>query len=168
VVGNRRGLPLCFGTCRACYGTTARHNHNANQRAGCWLYCLVLSVGAAAFFVAPPRFSFGIESLSDLLTTFLFVLLTFCSVILIAGMHFGIERYRELNHQSLRQGTVAFRRRGMLDYIQLESGRTRRTGGRGCGCSTRRWNNTARHSAGESSVSTCAWGISPTPYPDPH
>jgi Domain of unknown function (DUF4118) len=93
--------------------TTARHNHNANQRAGCWLFCLVLSVWAAAFFVAPPRFSFGIENLCDLLTTFLFVLLTFCSVILIAGMRFGIERYRELNHR-MEPNT----------------------------CSTRRWNNT--------------------------
>jgi two-component sensor histidine kinase len=65
---------------------------------GAGLFSLVLSVAAAAFFVASPRLSFYIENLSDLFTTLLFILLTFCNVILIAGMRFAIERYRELNH----------------------------------------------------------------------
>jgi two-component sensor histidine kinase len=66
---------------------------------GAGLFCLVLSVGALAFFVLLPRFSFYIESLSDQLTTLLFVLMTFCIVIVLAGMRFAIERYRELNHK---------------------------------------------------------------------
>jgi two-component sensor histidine kinase len=74
------------------------------------LFCLLLSVGAAAFFVAHPRFSFGIENLSDLLTTFLFILLTFCNVILIAGMRFAIESYRELNHKMEENSVVLHER----------------------------------------------------------
>jgi two-component sensor histidine kinase len=77
---------------------------------GAGLFSLVLSVGAAAFFVAPPRFSFSIENLSDLLTTFLFILLTFCNVVLIAGMRFAIERYRELNHKMEQNGMVLHER----------------------------------------------------------
>jgi two-component sensor histidine kinase len=75
---------------------------------GAGLFCLVLSVAAAAFFVLPPRFSFYIENLSDLLTTLLFILLTFCNVVLIAGMRFAVERYHELNHR-LEQHGVALR-----------------------------------------------------------
>ncbi len=75
---------------------------------GAGLFCLALSVGAAAFFVLPPRFSFYIENLSDVLTTLLFVLLTLCNVILIAGMRFAVERYQELNHK-LEQHGVALR-----------------------------------------------------------
>jgi two-component sensor histidine kinase len=77
---------------------------------GAGLFGLVLSVGAAAFFVAHPRFSFGIENLSDLLTTFLFSLLTFCNVILIAGMRFAVERYRELNHTMEQNAAVLHER----------------------------------------------------------
>src|SRR5262245_36563758 len=65
---------------------------------GAGLFCLLLGVGAAAFFVLPPRGAFNIENLSDQLTTLLFILLTFCNVILIAGMRFAVERYRDLNH----------------------------------------------------------------------
>jgi K+-sensing histidine kinase KdpD len=91
----------------------------------------VLSVGAAAFFVVPPRFSFAIENVSDLLTTFLFVILTFCNVILIAGMRFAIERYRELSyrmeensvvlHERLEQyGTALHRSEERLDAALAE------------------------------------------------
>jgi two-component sensor histidine kinase len=73
---------------------------------GAGLFCLVLSVGAAAFFVLPPRWSFNIENLSDLFTTALFILLTFSNVILIAGMRFALERCRELR-QELEQQVVA-------------------------------------------------------------
>jgi two-component sensor histidine kinase len=75
---------------------------------GAGLFCLLLSVGAVAFFVLSPRFSFYIENLSEVLTTLLFILMTFSIVILIAGMRFAIERYRELNHK-LEQHTVALR-----------------------------------------------------------
>jgi two-component sensor histidine kinase len=77
---------------------------------GAGLFCLVLSVGAVAFFALPPRFSFYIENLSDLLTTLLFILMTFANVILIAGMRFAVERYRDLNHR-LEQHDVAMRER---------------------------------------------------------
>jgi K+-sensing histidine kinase KdpD len=41
------------------------------------IFSLVLSVGAAAFFILPPRFSFYIEDLSDVLLTSFFILITF-------------------------------------------------------------------------------------------
>jgi len=66
---------------------------------GAGLFCLVLSVGAVAFFMLPPRFSFHIENLHDVLITLLFVLVTFSIVVLIAGMRFAIERCRELSHK---------------------------------------------------------------------
>ena len=74
---------------------------------GAGLFCLALSVAAAAFFLLPPRFSFHVDSLSDVLTTLLFILLTFCIVILIAGMRFAIERYRDLS-QRLEQQQAGF------------------------------------------------------------
>ena len=77
---------------------------------GAGLFCLVLSVGAVAFFMLPPRFSLYIQNLSDVLTTLLFILVTFSNVILIAGMRFAIERCRELNHK-LEQHDVALRER---------------------------------------------------------
>jgi two-component sensor histidine kinase len=77
---------------------------------GAGFFCLVLSVGAVAFFMLPPRFSLYIENLSDVLTTLLFILMTFSIVILIAGMRFAIERCRELEHK-LEQHDVALRER---------------------------------------------------------
>src|SRR5712675_2997714 len=77
---------------------------------GAGLFGLVLSVGACAFFVLTPRFSFYIENLPDVLTTLLFILVTFSIVILIAGMRFAIERCREL-HDKLEQHEVALRER---------------------------------------------------------
>jgi two-component sensor histidine kinase len=77
---------------------------------GAGLFCLALSVGAVAFFMLAPRFSFFIENLSDVLNTLLFILLTFSIVVLIAGMRFAIERYRELDHK-LEQHEVALRER---------------------------------------------------------
>jgi two-component sensor histidine kinase len=77
---------------------------------GAGLFGLVLSVGACAFFVLAPRFSFYIENLSDLLTTLLFILVTFSIVILIAGMRFAIERCREL-YDKLEQHEAALRER---------------------------------------------------------
>jgi two-component sensor histidine kinase len=73
---------------------------------GAGLFCLLLSTGAAAFFVLPPRLSFYIENLSEVLSTLLFVLLTFSNVILIAGMRFAMEHYRELNHKLEGHGVV--------------------------------------------------------------
>ncbi len=77
---------------------------------GAGLFCLALSVGAVAFFLLPPRFSFHIENISDAANTALFILITFSNVILIAGMRFGIERYQELSER-LEQHEVALRER---------------------------------------------------------
>src|SRR5579871_2125382 len=77
---------------------------------GAGVFCLALSVAAVAFFMLPPRFSFQIENLSDVLHTVLFILMTFSNVILIAGMRFGIERYQELS-QRMEQHEVALRER---------------------------------------------------------
>jgi two-component sensor histidine kinase len=77
---------------------------------GAGLFCLLLSVAALAFFLIPPRYSFYIESLSDILTTLLFILLTFSVVILMAGMRYALERYHELSRR-LEQHEVALRER---------------------------------------------------------
>jgi two-component sensor histidine kinase len=77
---------------------------------GAGLFCLVLSVGAVVFFLLPPRFSFHIEHLSDVLTTLLFILMTFSNVILLAGMRFAIERYQALS-QKLERHEAALRER---------------------------------------------------------
>ena len=74
------------------------------------LFCLVLSVGAVAFLMLPPRFSFYIENLSDVLTTLLFILMTFSIVVLIGGMRFAIEHCRKLSDK-LEQHEVALRER---------------------------------------------------------
>ncbi len=79
---------------------------------GAGILCLLLSVGAVAFFLLPPRFSFHIEHLSDLLTILLFIPMTFSIVILIAGMRFAIERYQEVNH-NLEQHAVALQQQSV-------------------------------------------------------
>jgi K+-sensing histidine kinase KdpD len=68
---------------------------------GLWagLFCLLLSVGAVAFFLLAPRFSFYVEDLSDVLSTLMFIMCTFCVVILIAGTRFAIERCQELSRR---------------------------------------------------------------------
>jgi K+-sensing histidine kinase KdpD len=66
---------------------------------GAGVFCLLLSVGALAFFLLAPRFSFYVEDVSDVLTTLLFILLTLTNVLLIAGMRFAVEGYQELNRE---------------------------------------------------------------------
>jgi two-component sensor histidine kinase len=70
---------------------------------GAGLFSLVLSVGAAAFFILPPRFSFYIEALSDELLTLFFILITFVLMIVIAGMRFAIERHKEVDRELERR-----------------------------------------------------------------
>ena len=77
---------------------------------GAGLFSLLLSVAAAAFFMLPPRFSFYIENLSDLLATLLFILITFSIVIVIGGMRFSIERHHGIDRE-LEQYRVALRER---------------------------------------------------------
>jgi two-component sensor histidine kinase len=77
---------------------------------GAGLFCLALSVAAVTFFLLPPRFSFHVENLSDVVTTLLFILMTFTNVILMAGMRYAMERFHELNRK-LEQHEVALRER---------------------------------------------------------
>ncbi len=77
---------------------------------GAGLFCLALSVAALAFFLLPPYYSFYVEHLSDILTTLLFVLLTFSLVILTAAMRFALERSDDLS-EKLEQHEAALRDR---------------------------------------------------------
>jgi two-component sensor histidine kinase len=77
---------------------------------GAGLFSLALSVGASAFFLLPPRFSFYIEALSDELLTLFFILITFVLIIVIAGMRFAIERHKEIDRE-LEQHRIALHER---------------------------------------------------------
>jgi PAS domain S-box-containing protein len=66
-------------------------------RAG--LFCVVLSAAATIFFVLPPHWSFYVEHPGEVLALLLFILATLSTVILIAGMRFAIEGYRELSRK---------------------------------------------------------------------
>jgi PAS domain S-box-containing protein len=60
--------------------------------AGAGLFCVVLSMAAAWFFVLPPRLSFYTDRPGELVALLLFTLLSFFFVILIARMRVAIER----------------------------------------------------------------------------
>jgi two-component sensor histidine kinase len=77
---------------------------------GAGLFCLLLSVGALTYFLLPPRYSFAVENLNDVLNTLLFILLTLSLVVLMAGMRFAMERYQELA-QRLERHEVVLRER---------------------------------------------------------
>jgi PAS domain S-box-containing protein len=66
-------------------------------RAG--LFCVILSAAATNFFVLPPHWSFYVEHPGEVLALLLFILATLSTVILIAGMRFAIEGYRELSRK---------------------------------------------------------------------
>jgi PAS domain S-box-containing protein len=67
-------------------------------RAG--LFCVILSAAATNFFVLPqPHWSFYVEHPGEVLALLLFILATISTVILIAGMRFAIEGYRELGRE---------------------------------------------------------------------
>jgi PAS domain S-box-containing protein len=59
---------------------------------GAGLFCVVLSMAAAWFFVLPPRLSFYTDRPGELVALLLFTLLGFFFVILIARMRVAIER----------------------------------------------------------------------------
>jgi two-component sensor histidine kinase len=77
---------------------------------GAGLFSLVLSVGAAAFFILPPRLSFYVENLPDELLTLFFILITFVLIIVIGGMRFAIERHLGVDRE-LEQYRSALRER---------------------------------------------------------
>jgi len=71
---------------------------------GAGLFCVVLSTAAASFFLLPPRLSLYIENPADVMDLLLFILEALFYVILIAGMRFTIELYRELSQKLEEQG----------------------------------------------------------------
>jgi len=73
---------------------------------GAGLFCVVLSTAAASFFLLSPRLSLYIENPADVMDLLLFILEALFYVILIAGMRFTIELYRELNRKLEQQGTA--------------------------------------------------------------
>jgi two-component sensor histidine kinase len=77
---------------------------------GAGLLCLVLCVCALVFFLLPPIFSFHVASPSDVFSTVLFVLLTLCIIMLMAGVRFALERYQELDRR-LEQHEIALQER---------------------------------------------------------
>jgi K+-sensing histidine kinase KdpD len=66
---------------------------------GAGVFCVVLSVAAASFFVLPPRLSFYVEHPAEVLALLIFILVTLSNVILISGMRFAIDGYRELSRK---------------------------------------------------------------------
>jgi PAS domain S-box-containing protein len=66
-------------------------------RAG--LLCVILSAAATNYFVLPPRLSFYVEHPGEVLALLLFILTTLSTVILITGMRFATEGYRELSRE---------------------------------------------------------------------
>jgi len=77
---------------------------------GAGLFCIALSVAAAAFLLLPPLYSFRIHSVSEQLVTLLFILITLALVIVIGGMRFAIERHLGVDRE-LEQHRVALRDR---------------------------------------------------------
>jgi Domain of unknown function (DUF4118)/HWE histidine kinase len=64
---------------------------------GAGLFCVVLGVASATFFLLPPRWSFYVESSTDVVEISVFIVEAFFYVILITGLRLTLERYRELS-----------------------------------------------------------------------
>jgi PAS domain S-box-containing protein len=62
---------------------------------GAGLFSVVLSLGAAAFFVLPPRFSLYVEEPADVLALVLYMVAMLFNVAVIAGMRVAVERQRD-------------------------------------------------------------------------
>jgi two-component sensor histidine kinase len=85
---------------------------------GAGLFCVALTVIAATFFVLPPRLSFYIDNPGEIVGTLLFVLVTLSNVIIIAGLHFAVERYKErVEKERLLMREVNHRAKNMLSVV---------------------------------------------------
>jgi two-component sensor histidine kinase len=92
---------------------------------GAGLFCAVLSTGAAIFFVLPPRLSFYIDHPAEVLGVLLFILVGLSNVILITGLRFAVERYREREEKErLLMREVNHRAKNMLSLVQAIAHRT--------------------------------------------
>ena len=79
---------------------------------GAGLFCVILSVASAMFFLLPPRWSFYVESSADVVEISVFIFEALFYVLLITGMRLSLERYRELSRnleQRVEERTVALR-----------------------------------------------------------
>src|SRR5262252_2495019 len=63
---------------------------------GAGLLSVVLSLGATAFFVLPPRLSLYVEQPADVLAIVLYAVAMFFNVAVIAGLRVAVERQRAL------------------------------------------------------------------------
>jgi PAS domain S-box-containing protein len=70
---------------------------------GAGLFCVMLSIAGATFFILPPRFSFYVGNPAEAGALLLFIAAILANVILITGMRFAVERYRELSRQLERR-----------------------------------------------------------------
>jgi two-component sensor histidine kinase len=85
---------------------------------GAGLLCVVLSAIAATFFVLPPRLSFYIDHPGEIVGILLFVLVTLSNVILITGLRFAVERYKEREEKErLLMREVNHRAKNMLSVV---------------------------------------------------
>jgi K+-sensing histidine kinase KdpD len=85
---------------------------------GAGLLCVVLSAIAATFFVLPPRLSFYIDHPGEIVGIVLFGLVTLSNVILIAGLRFAVERYKEREEKErLLMREVNHRAKNMLSVV---------------------------------------------------
>jgi two-component sensor histidine kinase len=62
---------------------------------GAGVFCSALVTIASAFFMVSPRFSFYMSHLGEVVTIMMFFLVSVVNVILISGLRFAVERYRE-------------------------------------------------------------------------
>jgi two-component sensor histidine kinase len=92
---------------------------------GAGLFCVVLSVAAAAFFVMPPRSSFYIDHPGEVLALMLFVLVALSNVVLVAGMRYAVEGYQKLSqdleqsekHLHVLVGELQHRTRNLISVV---------------------------------------------------
>jgi two-component sensor histidine kinase len=102
-------------------------------RAG--VLCTVLSAAAANFFLIEPRFSFYIDHPGEVIAFLLFVLVSLMNAILVTGMRFAVERYREqsvaLRESQDRLGSVVaelqHRTRNLISVVGTMAKGTLRT-----------------------------------------
>ena len=73
---------------------------------GAGLFCVVLSVASAMFFLLPPRWSFFVESSADVVEISVFIFEALFYVILITGLRLTLEGYRELNRNQIGRAHV--------------------------------------------------------------
>jgi two-component sensor histidine kinase len=92
---------------------------------GAGLFCTVLSTSAAIFFVLPPRLSFYIDHPAEVVGVLLFVLVALSNVMLVTGLRFAVERYKEREEKErLLMREVNHRAKNLLSVVDAIAHRT--------------------------------------------